>query len=405
MVTKKINLLFLGFVLILSACGTLEAFENSSTPTHQVEIATITGSDGSQWDVLKTIEDRSIIAELKQTTDNTTIRDKKAAEISEGDDFKDSMFGEPTTDLAEKLAIQGIELNAAVEAVERVYGGYEGFEKEGVYFLEWKSDGAKQSGFWIGIKNLDERLIELVGILQKQVDNGEILAKNIYFYHSSFTQKENNDLMREVYNTTRKMADNHEKPNIAGAGVSVNTITGIIEINHNFLTEEQKNDLRQQFPSYEIKFEQTGRLVPIGDEPDVLYPSTKFTKVPSTEGNYVIRVMENEMLITGAAYVTFQDANKKVKVGQRVLVEFAGSVEFSYPGRGTAKIVEVLPEYKPANSKLSESQVAQKAFKQAEARSTWVPSIKSMNFDEQAKSWKVTMVQDEGEYNLMIKDE
>lgn len=41
----------------------------------------------------------------------------------------------------------------------------------------------------------------------------------------------------------------------------------------------------------------------------------------------------------------------------------------------------------------------------AESKSNWVSSIKNMEFDEQTKNWKVTMIQDEEEYELAIKDE
>lgn len=407
----------LGLVLLLlTGCGTADAMPKSETKK------VVTGSDGSEWVVNRTVEDREIIAELNQTTQDTSKRDEKAAQTVENEDFINGLFGKPTADLAEELAIQGIESMAAIDAVEDIYGGYEGFEKEGVQFFEWKSGGAEQSGFWIGIKDPDKRLTELVQTLQKQVDEGEILAKYIYIFHSAFTQKEQYELTDQAAAAVGKMAKVHEKPDVVSSGVSVNTMTGVIEIDHNFLTEEQQATLRQQFLDHEIEFEQQGRLVPVGDEPDITYPTLKFVEAQSTEGSYIMSVTDNGMLVVdalatdysgtggekehfGAMNVTYQGANKKLEVGQKVAIEYSGSVMLSYPGQGTAKIVEVLPEYKPVNAMLSESQVIRKALEIANDTTGWGPGIRSIHFDEHTKVWKVTIHQGEKDYEIEVKDD
>jgi len=404
----------LGFVLLLlTGCGTADAKPKPETKK------VITGSDGSEWVVVRTVEDREIIGELTQTTQVTSKRDEKAAQTVNSEDFTNGLFGKPTSDLAEEMAIQGIESRAAIDAVENIYSG---FAKEGIQFLEWKSGGAEQSGFWIGIKDPDKRLTELVQTLQKQVDEGEILAKYIYIFHSAFTQKEQYELTDQAAAAVGKMAKVHEKPDIVSSGVSVNTMTGVIEIDHNFLTKEQQATLRQQFPNHEIEFELQGRLVPIGDQPDIIYPSIKFVKTQSTKGSYIVSVSENGMRVVdvlakdysgtggmkehfGAMIVTYPNANKKLEVGQKVVIEYSGSILLSDPGQGIAIIVEVLPEYKPVNAILSESQVIRKALEIIDDKSGWVPGIRSIQFDEQTKVWQVSIHQDEKVHEVEIKDD
>ncbi|CAM3131115.1 DUF3221 domain-containing protein [Filibacter tadaridae] len=418
MLKKSIGIGLLAFAIILSGCGSTE----ESKPKPQPESPkTITSSDGSEWEVLKTVEGRDIIAELEQTTEETRIRDEKATKVVNQEDYKNGLFGKPSPDLAEEMTVQGIEGMVVIDAFNEVYGGYEGTANAGVTFFEWKSGGAKQSGIWIGIKNPDEKLNKLVSTLQEQVDNGEILAKYIYFYHAPHTEKEINTLTSTVFSSLDRVRRLHEKPDSVSASVSVDTITEDIEIGHDFITEDQKDILRKEFSDYKIVFEQEGKLVPTGDEPDITYPSDKTTTTPSTKGSYVVNVTDKGMTVVSAKArnysgtggkeehfsaisVAYPDADKKLKVGQRVVVEYTGSISLSYPGQGRAKFVEVLPEYKPKNANLSESQVVKKAVEIADEKSTWVPAIRSIQYDEPSKVWKLSIRQGEETYELEIDD-
>ena len=87
------------------------------------------------------------------------------------------------------MAVQGIEGPAAIQAVEKVYGEG-GIHNEGVIFIENQTRGAEQSGVWIGIKEPDERVQQLLDLLQPKVDAGEILAEPIYIFRSPHTEKE-----------------------------------------------------------------------------------------------------------------------------------------------------------------------------------------------------------------------
>ena len=405
MFARRIVYLMFGIGIVLTGCG---APETTKVP-------------GDELEAIKTIEGREIIAELEQTTQNTSKRNQKINEVIDQDDFKKGMFGEPTSDLEEMLAIQGIEGIAAIQALEKVYGGYDGVAEVGVQFYEWKSDGAEQSGVWIGIKNPDEKLDELIRTLQKQVDNGEILAKPIYFYKSPHTENEINTLTSTVFSSLERVGRLHEKPDAISATASVNTISGIIEIGHNFITEEQKKILQNEYADYEIEFKQEGRLVPIGNETDIVYPASKTTTTKSAVGSYIVSVDNDGMLIVdagsmnfgtrggddefyGAVRVTYLDAAKKLEVGQRVLVEYSGGIMLSYPGQGRAIFVEVLPDYQPVNALLSESQVVRQALSKSTSESHEVPVIRDFQFIEDSSIWNVQIKIGEESYEIEVED-
>ncbi|WP_342515190.1 DUF3221 domain-containing protein [Sporosarcina sp. FSL K6-1522] len=71
----------------------------------------------------------------------------------------------------------------------------------------------------------------------------------------------------------------------------------------------------------------------------------------------------------GAVFYKYPNAASELKVGQRVKVEDTGMILYSYPRQGSAKYVEVLPEYKPENATLSESAVIVKAIEMAKDKS------------------------------------
>ena len=240
---------------------------------------------------------------------------------------------------------------AAIAAVEKVYGGHEAFEKAGVLFFENQTLGAKQSGIWLGIKEPDERVDELLALLQAKVDAGEILAEPIYIYKSSHTREELNHLQHEVMKVLKPMLDQR-----GSYGLSVDTITGDVEITHDFLKDEQQEKLRQKFENHTIHFEQEGRMIAEPGEPTTTYPVGKLTATTlPLEGAYVMQVDEEGMLVIatkpddfsstggvkdfyGAAFYKYPNAVEQLKVGQRVHVEVTGAMAESYPAKEEQKV-------------------------------------------------------------------
>ncbi|MCG7337626.1 YobA family protein [Sporosarcina sp. ACRSM] len=397
----------MGFVLIASvsiffaACGTAE---------NDQEHLTLQSNK-------KAVSEREIIAELEQTATETPIRDAAAKKQLESDDFKSGFYGEPSVELEEDMAVQSIEALAVSDAIETVYGSHGAFRKEGVLFIENQSQGAEQSGVWIGIKEPDDRLDELQKILQAKVDAGEILAKPIYFYRSDYAEMDLELLQEDVLNALKPMQSGR-----GSFGISTDTKTGNIEIAHDFLKEEQQADLRKQFAGYTIHFEQQGRLVAEPGEPTTTYPDRPFTETPSKEGTYVMQVDNEKMLVVDtmpknfnsngsgedfydAVFFTYPNAAEELKVGQRVKVEVTGFILHSYPGQGSAKYVEVLPEYKPKNAKLSESEVIEKVIEITKKKSDGWMIIRSIAFDEEKAVWKVEVKQGEQDDEMEIRDE
>lgn len=384
--------ILLGAALLVTGCGTAEIGENK-----QGNIVT------AEEETVKTVSGREIIAELEQTAKETPKRDKKVLEITESEDFNSGILGEPSKALEEDMAVQAIEFFVVIEAVEKVYGSHEQFDEYGVIFLENQMQEAEQSGIWLGVKELDEKVDALIRELQPKVDAGEILAEPIYIYRSPHTQMELNELQDEVAKVLQPMA-----PKINSGQLWVDTITGDIEIGHDFLTEVQQVELREKFANYTINFEQVGRMVAEPGESIIIYPDDKFTTEVPTEGGYIVQVEENRFLVAGgkygAIYFTYPGEIEQVKVGQRVEVESAGGIAESYPGQGTAKYIEVLPEYKPETAKLTESEVVQQVAAIAYEKSNWVPHLESVTYDEQTKKWHVSISQDEETYEIEIQD-
>ena len=54
-------------------------------------------------------ENRGIIAELEQTVTETPKRDAAAKERTESFEYEEGLYGEPSPELAEEMAIQAIE--------------------------------------------------------------------------------------------------------------------------------------------------------------------------------------------------------------------------------------------------------------------------------------------------------
>jgi hypothetical protein len=407
----------LGAGLILSACGTGKV-QNPSTANPPKQTQSVP-KNNSGWETIEIISGRNIIAKLEPAKE-TLVRDKVIEQIKERREFKDGLYGTPTDDLAEELAVQQSEGEIALPLLYKIYGGNDGFNKEGVVFFENKSQGAVQSGLWIGVKKPDERLKQFVDALQAKVDAGKVKAENIYIYYTPHTTAENNQKMSEVNKAAAKFRDQHETPERISYGISVDTISGEVNIDHNFLTEEQKASLKEQFAGDKIHFIQTGRLAPIGGKSDTIYPDNKFTNEYSKKGSYVMELSNKRMLVVAsvpavfgknggdpdffsAIYFQFPDASKKLKVGQRVIVEASGPIMESYPGQGTALYVEVLPEYKPEGADLSESQVIEKSLNTLKDQQG-VVAVRDVSFDEDLDEWSISLKQNENNFEVKVKD-
>ncbi|MCM3709436.1 DUF3221 domain-containing protein [Sporosarcina luteola] len=382
---NKLIVLFAS-ALLLGGCGTGPSSKNGA----------VDDSD-SGWKSLKTVSGREIIAELKQTVEETPKRDERAT-IETPPEFE-----EPTKETVEDLNVKAIEGPAVFQAVEKVYGEG-GIHHEGVIFFELQTKGAAQSGVWIGLKEPDERVQQLIDLLQPKVDAGEILAEPIYIFRSPHTEKELYELQDEVAEALKGLESER-----GSFGLYVDVITGNIEITHDFLKPEQQEKLREQFADHTINIEQDGRMVPEPGESTIIAPEQTYTDKPVTEGGFILEAGDGRIFVAGGTesvvFYKFPEADK-LKAGQRVNVERSGPILESYPGQGTAKFVEVLPDYKPAGAKLSESQAVAKALEVAGERlSNGYVVIEEVSFDENEKKWVFKLLPDDGEGTLEVADQ
>lgn len=254
---KTISISLLCSVLLAGGCGAGDKTQNISVLQ-------------DDWQTIKEVGGREIIAELKQTGKESPARDQAAQEQFESPDYIGGFFGEPSTELEEDMAVQAIEGPVAIEAVEEVYGGSEGFKKEGILFLEnqiYNSADAAQSGVWIGVKNPDARVQKLIDLLQLRVDAGEILAKPIYIFRSPHTQQ-------ELYEIQDKVVEVLQDMELEGNSfsLSVNAITGVVEVGHDFMNVTQQKELEKQFPDQSFHFEQVDRVVEESAMSAITYP-------------------------------------------------------------------------------------------------------------------------------------
>lgn len=371
-------------ILLIAGCGTSE--ENHTAKLGQ----------GTEVETKKS--EREIITELKQTTTETPERDRAKEEIMDLPEFKDGLHGKQTDKLLERLTIQQVEGEAALAAVDKVYG-LEVFGKEGILFY----GDEENLGFWIGIKTPDDRLDQLVSILQEEVDQGKILAKYIHLFKSDFTEAEQRSLTDQVAKALKEYVVQHYNPDAVSYSASVDTLTGNIEIGHNFLEKEQMEQLKEKFADHHVVFVQEGRMVPKEGEPDVIYSDEEFTDQPINEGSIIVSV-EKDRFLTDWTYYEFDGAGKKLEAGQRVIVASSGPILESLPAKGRASFVEILPDYKPKGADLSESQVAIKAIEVAEKKSKFAPNILEITYNAERDEWTVSITHEEDQ-ELTIKDE
>lgn len=353
-------------------------------------------------------QEKNVFVELEQTTDETTIRDAAYEKALHDETLTGGYLGKVTPELKEDYGVQSIEFYAVTNAIQSIYGNFYDY---GILYLKNQESGAKESGVWIGIKNPDDKAEELVRRLQKQVDEGKILAKYIHLFESEYSERDNQDLMYEVSKAIKPMKDAMPEPERVALSMSVDTITRTIEIGHDFLTEEQIEKLKEKFSDYEMDFMQEGRMLPLPGEPDVEYPKEPVSHKQTKEGSWVMEVSKDSMLIVGskaydfsgtgeqehysATYYSFPKANEKLKVGQRVMVEASGPIAESYPGQGRAKFVTVLPAYQPKGADLTEEEVVRKAIEQQKENS-YVEGVREITYNKEMDEWALTFVSSMG---------
>lgn len=361
--------------LLLGGCGTGNESQNGSVQQND-------------WQTIRKVEGREIIAELKQTVHESPAREKSTLEQLESPDYVGGFYGEPSKQLEEDMAVQAIEGPIAIRAIEKVYGGNEAFEKEGILFLENQRYGAAQSGVWIGVKNPDARVQEVIDLLQPKVDRGEILAEPIYIFRSPHTQHDLYAIQDDVMEVLKGMEQGR-----GSFSLGVNTITGVVEVGHDFLSVAQQQELEKRFSDYTFHFEQEGNMVAAPGMSAIIHPEKEMTDTPVKEGGFIMDVSDGNLFVSGgtegATYYSFDEAHL-LKVGQRVKVEASGGILESYPAQGAAKFVEILPDYKPADAVLSEAQALAKMIKEKQREYFDFNTITEVRYDEKQKMWLVT---------------
>ncbi len=349
-------------------------------------------------------QEKNVFVELEQTTDDTAIRDAAYEKALHDEMLTDGYLGKVTPELKEDYGVQSIEFYAVTNAIQSIYGD---FYEYGILYLKNQESGAKESGVWVGIKNPDDKGEELARRLQKQVDKGKILAKYIHLFESEYSEWDNQDLMYEVSKAIKPMKDAMPEPERVALSMSVDTITRMIEIGHDFLTDEQIETLKDKFAEYEMDFTQEGRMLPLPGESDVEYPEEPVSHEQTNEGSWLLGISKDSMLIVGskaydfsgtgeqehydATHYSFPKANEKLKIGQRVIVEASGPIAESYPGQGIAKFVTVLPAYQPKGADLTEEDVVRKAIEQREENS-YVEGIREITYNKEMDEWTLTFV-------------
>ena len=119
--------------LILSSCGT--EVSTKIEDSKNVESSTVKNDDKKRH-ALVVARDQNIIVELKQTTDESTIRDAAFEKVKQNEELNRGLLGKNTPELVEALSVQSIEAPVVMEALNEVYGGQSGFSSEGILFFD-----------------------------------------------------------------------------------------------------------------------------------------------------------------------------------------------------------------------------------------------------------------------------
>lgn len=333
-------------------------------------------------------QEKNVIAKLQQTTEHTALRDAAYEKVKKSDTLTGGYFGENTPELQEDMGVQSIEAEAVMGVINALYGNFYDY---GIIYGKNRMSGDEEPGFWVGIKNPDKRADELVHRLQKQVDEGKILAKYIHLFESEYSEKDNEVLLYNVSKAIKPMREAMPEPDRVTLGMNVDTVTRTVEIEHDFLTKKQRSELASQFSGYQLAFTQSGRMLPLPDGKNVEYPKKAVTDKPSTKGSWVMSVSPENFLVD-AVYYTFPNADQKIKIGQRILVESSGYILESFPGQGSAKFVTVLPAYKPKTANLTDEEALRQALLSPELNKRTVYTVERVAYDWAADKWTISFL-------------
>lgn len=290
--------------------------------------------------------------------------------------------------------IQAHEIMIVQETMAEVWGSYEEIENDSIVYFQSNPKEEKPLGFYIGLKEPDEKFEELFATLQKKVDDGEILAKYIHFYPITYSQSELNAFQEKIYTELEHSGIGRQRGTFS---LSINPITTTVHIDHNMFTEEDQEKIKELYQEWPIEFILTGPLVPGPGEPVVIFPDEEFTTEPQTDGEILMFVGE-EQIHTQNTHYYFTEASE-LKAGMRVHIEVNGPVLESFPAQGEAAFVNVYPNYKPEGATLSEFEVNAEAIGQlTQEQRQMNPLLTSTVYNETTNQWTVEMeVGDEGE--------
>lgn len=290
--------------------------------------------------------------------------------------------------------IQAHEIMIVQETMAEVWGSYEEIENDSIVYFQSNPKEEKPLGFYIGLKEQNEKFEELFATLQKKVDDGEILAKYIHFYPITYSQSELNAFQEKIYTELEQSGIGRQRGTFS---LSINPITTTVHIDHNMFTEEDQEKIKELYQKWPIEFILTGPLVPGPGEPVVILPDEEFTTEPQTEGE-ILMFVGDEQIHTQNTHYYFTEATE-LKVGMRVHIEVNGPVLESFPAQGEAAFVKVYSNYKPEGATLSEFEVNAEAIGQlTEEQRQMNPLLTSTVYNETTNQWTVEMeVGDEGE--------
>lgn len=89
----------------------------------------------------------------------------------------------------------------------------------------------------------------------------------------------------------------------------------------------------------------------------------------------------------------------------RIRFSTVGGIIESYPGKGRAVFVEVLPTYQPESADLTEAETVKRALEGIDSKEFAVPAIRSVTYNSKQDSWTVTFKSGDLEAEKTVKDD
>ena len=246
--------------LFLAGCNGEEKSEGRKDEAEKAAVNPANVSKDKAEDEPKTISGRLLLFEFEQSAKDTPIRDEKAAEmIKNSKDIMEQLGGE-TPEVKEQIAVQGIEGAAVISAIEEVYGSTIEFDEHGVLFVTEPANKGEENAIWAGFKNPDDKTEKVRKLLQKQIDEGKILAKYIHFFKSPYTAADAYALQDQVGNSLNKLLEASGEDSTYA--LSVDIITGDITLQHDAISDAVIEQLKAQYPDQKFQIESGVKMEP-----------------------------------------------------------------------------------------------------------------------------------------------